>query len=283
MGVAWRRRRRAALTKGRRSIKTAERDPPCAPDCACGPTKGGPINAELLAISHPSSVDRQQQSATDQIAFVEQPVDLRKIEEDAVQLAVWRRATAPEFVTALSDPSIAAASLPKFAGNVTPDTAAQKVKAQLRAQKKRALTDGGIDELVEDVDQLVRVFAKIAKTKSVFVKLEVLADDGCVFWHQDSVPFRLVATYRGPCTEWVPPDCSKETLRRRQFDSEHARRLSHHDVALFKGRGESRKGSSLLGHPGIVHRSPRISGSGIQRVVLILDIPAGFQSSRPKS
>ena len=281
MGVAWRRRRRAALTKGakRRGLKEIEHDMPCAPGCSCGPA-----DAEmLLAVSHPSSADSQPSSATEQIAFVEQPVDLRKVEEDAVQLAVWRRATAPEFVTTLSDPSIAAAGLPKFADNVTPDTVAPKMKAQLRSQRRRALTDGGIDELVEDVDRLVRVFAKVAKTKTVFVKLEVLADDGCVFWHQDSVPFRLVATYRGPCTEWVHPDASKETLRRRQFDSNHARKLSHHDVALFKGRGESPQGSSLLGHPGIVHRSPRISGSGIQRVVLILDIPAGFQSSRPKS
>ena len=156
------------------------------------------------------------------------------------------------------------------------------MKAQLRSQRRRALTDGGIDELVDDVDRLVRVFAKVAKTKTVFVKLEVLADDGCVFWHQDSVPFRLVATYRGPCTEWVPPDCSKEPCAVASLIPS-TREGSHHDVALFKGRGESRKGSSLLGHPGIVHRSPRISGSGIQRVVLILDIPAGFQSSRPKS
>jgi len=41
-----------------------------------------------------------------------------------------------------------------------------------------------VEELVEDIGRLVRVFARLAKTKSVFVKLEVLADNGCKFWHQ---------------------------------------------------------------------------------------------------
>jgi hypothetical protein len=49
--------------------------------------------------------------------------------------------------------------------------------------------------------------------------------------------------------------------------------LCHHDVALFKGRGKTSHGDSLLNHPGIVHRSPHIAGSGVHRVALVLDIP----------
>ena len=105
------------------------------------------------------------------------------------------------------------------------------------------------------------------------MRLEVLEDNGCQYWHQDSVPFRMVATYRGTCTQWVHPDLADATLSRRQFDSKHAQALTHHDVALFKGRGECFEGDELLGHPGIVHRSPRIEGSGVFRVVLVLDIP----------
>ncbi len=145
---------------------------------------------------------------------------------------------------------------------------------KLRSRKKRALTDDDIEELISDVSQLVSLFSKLTKTEKVFVKLEVLGDDGCAFWHQDCVPFRLVTTYRGPCTEWVHPDCSGATLRRKRFDSKHAQSLSHHDVALFKGRGETLYGDSLLGHPGIVHRSPRVEGSGVYRVVLVLDMPS---------
>ena len=140
-------------------------------------------------------------------------------------------------------------------------------------QEKLALTGEDVDELVRDVDQLVRVFAKLTKSKDVFVKLERLDDNGCAFWHQDSVSFRLIATYRGPCTEWVHPDASKKTLLRKKADSDEAQSLCHHDVALFKGRGKTHHGDALLNQPGIVHRSPHISGSGVHRVVLVLDIP----------
>ena len=93
--------------------------------------------------------------------------------------------------------------------------------------------------------------------------------------HQDSVAFRLLATYRGPCTEWVHPDASNATLRHKQADSKEAQSLCHHDVALFKGRGETTLGDALLNQPGIVHRSPVIQGTGVYRVVLTLDIPTG--------
>src|SRR6056300_1224138 len=62
------------------------------------------------------------------------------------------------------------------------------------------------------------------------VKIQVMTNDGCRFWHQDSVPFRLVSTLRGPCTEWVPPDFSKATLKQRQHDSKHARSMRLNDV-----------------------------------------------------
>jgi len=198
---------------------------------------------------------------------------LSKIKDDKVQLAVWRRASVPNFVVALSDPAIAPADLPHFEGLVASSGASQAVRKKLRSQKQLALTDADMDELVDDVDQLVRVFAKLTKSKEVFVKLERLDDNGCQFWHQDSVSFRLLTTYRGPCTEWVHPDVSKATLRRKSAHSIESRSLCHHDVALFKGRGETNHGDALLNHPGIVHRSPHIAGSGVHRVLLVLDIP----------
>ena len=121
--------------------------------------------------------------------------------------------------------------------------------------------------------RLVGLFAKATGEEYVFVRLEALENNGCVFWHQDCVDFRLCATYRGPCTEFVAPEWSKAVLRRRQADSKHAQSLMHTDVALFKGRGEDHDATKLLDHPGIVHRSPRIEAAGICRSVLVLDIP----------
>ena len=227
------------------------------------------VDARLLAVTPPPS----SEISTDKIVVVHQPGDLAKIGDDTVQLAIWRRKSVPNFVFSLSDPSIAPSSLPRFKGLVASTGAAPTLRKVLCSHQVRALTDGETEELVGDVDALVRKFARLTKCKSVFVRLECLEDDGCSSWHQDCVPFRLITTYRGPCTEWVHPDASTATLRRKKANTKEAHSLCHHDVALFKGRGETEHGDSLLHHPGIVHRSPHIQGSGVCRVVLVLDIP----------
>lgn len=229
-----------------------------------------------------------------QVVFVDKPEDLTKIREDTVQLAVWRQKSAPKFINKLSDSSIAPEDLPFFEGMVLTEKGfvAQEMKKRLwvpyqlrsHVKRKQSLDEEGIDELVNQIDELVQVFAKIAKDSGnlvededglscLFVKLKAVSDNGCAFWHQDCVPFRMVATYRGPCTEWVPPAFSKTTLERHTRDSEHSQSLTHCDVALFKGRGETDEDDEFLNQPGIVHRSPRTEGTGVYRLVLVIDIP----------
>ena len=255
------------------SAKALETEKACGADGACDDGR------QKSATTH-QSIDS---ATTDEIIFVNELSDLKKVESELVQLTVWRQANVPEFVTTLSDPSIAAADLPTFEDILLPGEVVQAMKSRLwcpyklRSQKRRPLTEDGIDELVHHVDRLVSVFAEICKESGflddelefVNVKLEVTSDDGCKYWHQDSVPLRMVATYRGPCTEWVPPAFSKATLGRHRFNSKHSQSLSHKDVALFKGRGEAEP-DDLYGQPGIVHRSPRNS---THRLVLVLDIP----------
>jgi len=254
------------------------------------------VNINMLKVSCPSSFVTQEQSREggEQVVFVDQSSDLHKIQDDKVQLAVWRQKSPPEFVKTLSDPSIAPEDLPAFEGIVLAKEGlvAQEMKKRLwvpyklrsHEARKKALDERGIDQLVDHVEQLVQVFASIAQNSGllgeneeqlpfVFVKLKVCEDNGCAFWHQDCVPFRMVTTFRGPCTEWVPPAFSTETLKCHKLDSKHTQSLSHCDVALFKGRGETDEDDEFLDQPGIVHRSPRIEGSSIYRLVLVIDIP----------
>lgn len=229
--------------------------------------------AELLAVTSPGT---DEQPGTDSIVFTSESSELSRIHDEEVQLVVWRRVATPQFVSTLADPTLMPSTLPAFLGVVTPSNAAQLIQDHLVSKKKRALSQADMRELVQDIEHQVQQFAKLTRSKEVHVKLEVIDDEACQFWHQDCVDFRLVTTYRGPCTEWVHPNYSDATLKRLKFDSQHAQSLTHHDVALFKGRGPTAEGDSLLKHPGIVHRSPHISGSGIHRVVLVLDIPADW-------
>ena len=146
-----------------------------------------------------------------------------------------------------------------------------------------ALNEDEIDELVEYVDQIVQVFTDIAIESGyihesddtipyVHVKIAVMTTDGCRYWHQDCVPFRLLSTLKGPCTEYVLPQHSRATLENRQNDSKHAQPMNLGDVAIFKGRGDA-DATQIYNMPGIVHRSPRLDNTGLNRLLLVVDIP----------
>jgi hypothetical protein len=65
----------------------------------------------------------------------------------------------------------------------------------------------------------------------------------------------------------VPPADGAEVLNRPDEDTPQTMAFQAADVALFKGCG-------WPGQPhegGIVHRSPRITGTGVARLVLVLD------------
>ena len=227
---------------------------------------------------------RLKKSDHDQILWVTKIDELKRISEDAVQLAVWHQKRVPKFCKKFSD--ISAADLPQFEGMMKPGDVKEVLKAHLwchhdlRSRRNR-LCEEDVDELVQHINELAHAFAQLFKESDfldsqayfgyVAVKLQVIEDDGCRYWHKDSVPYRLVVTYRGACTEYVPPVYSKATLYRRQFNSKHAKSLTHKDVALFKGIGDNMNDKNEDDGPGIVHRSPRYTGDN--RLILVLDIP----------
>lgn len=294
-----------------------------------------------------------------QIVFLKDPYQFTEmVFREEMQLVVWRRPELPKFIHTLSQTGLDQSKLPSFYGIVTPDNCSDLMTQQLLHSDKTlyALSRSELRELIADVHRLVRIFHSIIADEEdkddddeeddkqvplppdggVHVRLECLNDNGCQFWHQDTVPLRMVTTYRGPCTQYVNPQHSIETLQNWREDSQHAQSLTHHDVALFKGRvfygdeqdeglmlsgdgeegnvnsneGDQTKGSHDndkrqdgnkmesylttndpneddvddeipdLTSPGIVHRSPRIEGSNVVRLVLVLDIPAEFQNSR---
>jgi hypothetical protein len=212
-------------------------------------------------------------TSSEKIFMTSQIQQLRKIQDAKIQLVVWRRHSMPTFMASLADPHLPAYVLPSVKCTIAPDELAQILKSKT-VKLAKAIGQDRANEMIRDVCLLTKEFATATKIHKVAVKLEHFGDNGCQYWHQDSVPFRLVATYRGPCTEWVHPSHGDATLRRRQENSRHKQTFAHNDVPLFKGRGVSDSNdNTLLRHPGIVHRSPRIEGSRIHRLVLVLDLP----------
>ena len=210
---------------------------------------------------------------SEKIVLTSQIHHFRKIQDAKVQLVVWQRPSIPTFMVSLADPHLPAYVLPSFKRSVQPDELGSLLKSKT-VKLAEAIGQDKTNDLIQDICLLTKEFAAATNVHKVAVKLEHFGDNGCQYWHQDSVPNRLVATYRGPCTEWVHPNYGDATLRRRQANSRHKQTFAHNHVPLFKGRGLSDSGdNTLLKHPGIVHRSPRILGSRIHRLVLVLDLP----------
>jgi hypothetical protein len=188
---------------------------------------------------------------------------LADITRPGVELAVWQRGPNPAWAHWLA--ATPAHNWPACRLEVTPEDAAGAIS--------RHLDHGGTtpgeprDTFVVDIAGLVAWFASLAQTRAVRLRLDVVTGDACRRWHRDCVPLRLICTYRGPGTLWVPPALGADMLAQPDEDAPQALALEAGDVALFKGCGWT--GQSHDG--GIVHRSPRIAGTGITRLVLLLD------------
>ena len=99
---------------------------------------------------------------------------------------------------------------------------------------------------IKDVCDLVNEFCKMFNTQKAWLRLDSINRPMCPNFHTDDVKCRMVSTYVGPATQWIPQDINENNLKEsdiRQLDTGH--------VALLKGEGwKGNEGN------GLIHRSP---------------------------
>lgn len=177
---------------------------------------------------------------------------LADIRQPEVALAVWRRPL-DEAVSTWLD-ALSPESLPHRRFVCDRRTAPDVVEAacaEMPAGPER-------DALVEDVASLIERFSAILIAPRLRVRLEAIEGDACRRFHQDAVSARMLCTYRGPATEWGHAE--------RGAEPEAIHSLRRGDVGILKG-------SRWRGAPEhrIVHRSPPIAGTGLARLLLVVD------------
>ncbi|RXJ73938.1 succinylglutamate desuccinylase [Veronia nyctiphanis] len=197
------------------------------------------------------------------------PVVLANIYEQALNIAVWQRQLTPETQQAVAD---LVAGHPIFRSSMT-----------LRVDD--ALT-GLIDELqykeptnhlARDIAQLVDMFGCLFELTRVGIRITVLSKAMCPKFHVDNVPCRLVTTYVGDATEWLPNKGIDRTKLGHGSEgrADHESGLYNHqrdiqqlnagDIALLKGeRWEGNEDT------GLIHRSPVLK-EGDARLLVTLD------------
>lgn len=176
-------------------------------------------------------------------------------------LAIWHREIPDTLSRALAG---LAAAAPFTA--TTEGVPGQAVDALVAALPQPAPLD-----LLLDIRRLAIAFAAIADTGgAVRIRLEGIDGSGCHRWHADAVGLRLLCTYRGAGTEWLPlaggapaarglDGCALPTL---------PARIPRGAVAILKGEGHPGNAGA-----GCIHRSPRSGFRASPRLLLCLDAP----------
>jgi hypothetical protein len=197
------------------------------------------------------------------------PSVLTDIYHDDVNLAIWQRPL-PDSITLCIQDLIAQKPAFRTLMAVTPSNINENISECF----------DGIDsnkELCEHISLLVDMFCTLFDLKEAGLRLKLLDSPMCPKFHVDKVPCRLVTTFYGSGTEWLPHNAvNRNKLGSNSsglqdessgimLQSSDIQQLSSGDIALLKG--ESWHNNE---HAGLVHRSPALEPHE-HRLLLTLD------------
>ncbi|MCK2182757.1 DUF1826 domain-containing protein [Halomonas getboli] len=191
---------------------------------------------------------------------------LPRIFEDALTLAVMRRPVGSDLLAGALAQAEAGRPL-SFHWRGAPGVELRTALFETLAAPAASVA------LVEDVVILAEAMAFLFDTDTVGLRLRLMDAPMCPRFHCDNLPVRMITTYLGPGSEWLPesavnraglgaPSAAKPAIVR---DDGAIRRLESGDVALLKGSG-------WIGNEahGLVHRSPALA-EGQPRLLLTID------------
>lgn len=178
--------------------------------------------------------------------------DLGQAIGDNIDAAIWDRVM-PEVVTAWLA-SLPGQSLPGARLVLDPKLVEEAVSNMFSAAGMEPCP--ALTWLSADAQALALQVQHLAGTELVRLRLEPVCDNACAKFHLDNVTARLICTYRGPGTVLGRSKCPEEPL-----------------ASVPTGAPIILKGSQWQSErrPELLHRSPQIAGTGISRLVLVLE------------
>ena len=203
------------------------------------------------------SLRARQVPGAPEALIVDEPEGLSAIGWPGTALVLWRRQVRLELASLVD--GLAFAELPHLRFEaIAADRVGEVLAAALGPRA------GKLAPLLADVADLARLYARATGSAPIRLRLEAIRDDACRRFHADQVRARLLCTYRGPATEWLAARDVRLAADGYVADPEPGaiRRLERFEVGLFAG---------ALSPRSCVHRSPPLSGSGRDRLLLVVD------------
>lgn len=106
------------------------------------------------------------------------------------------------------------------------------------------------NDWINDMSSVCRAFCALENSNTI--SYSISSDRGCKRYHIDNVPQRLLVTYMGKGTEWVPDEAVDRAAHANGEPNENIVRdisakkfINEWDIAVFKG-----------GSNGLLHRTP---------------------------
>ncbi|MET1257210.1 DUF1826 domain-containing protein [Aliikangiella maris] len=225
----------------------------------------------VLADSHDSLYFFSEENTLEKLPRAiqnDQPEVLTHIYQEMINIAVWQRELSLSLKNSI-DSFIKDNPVYQVAMTVAP----QNVIANLN----QTISSSEQSELIENIAELVDMFCCLFELRHAGLRLTVLNNAMCPKFHVDRVPCRLVSTYRGMATQWLPDHIIDRTKLGAgsngnpdhesglYLNEKNIQKLEAGDVALLKGELWENNENA-----GLVHRSP-ILPIGESRLLLTLD------------
>lgn len=227
------------------------------------------------------SVMLQSITAGDDWAIDQDPAVLARIYEDAISIAIWQRQLSQE-VECYVDELLRKSKTIALKLSGSPE--------QLMEEIQRVFPPALISEqsacvsaaaFYADIHNVLDMFCCLFDAKILGLRINTLEHAMCPRFHTDNVGTRLITTYYGLATEWLPNQLADRSALGNEFASKmntpgaitasekNIQRMAAGDVALFKGElWEGNEGR------GIIHRSPAPTTQQPKRLVVTCDLIA---------
>jgi predicted pyridoxine 5'-phosphate oxidase superfamily flavin-nucleotide-binding protein len=113
--------------------------------------------------------------------------------------------------------------------------------------------------LIQDIAEVLNLFKHISKAKTFRLSLESISTDMCRKFHADINQLRLLCTYVGSGTLWLPDDIQKDVSL-----NDEIQQVKTGNIALLKGK-------LYPTDKPLFHRSPEIETLNERRLLLRID------------
>jgi Protein of unknown function (DUF1826) len=202
------------------------------------------------------------------VDFYDAHIDIKSIRNPGKKMTVWQRKLPNHVTHFLNSLCLPMLRQEQFVWHADQDLTPMLDKAIASFSTSHC---SGHMAWREDMQFLLQQCRELSPMHPIKVRLESVSNNGCRLFHTDKVALRMLCTYRGEGTLWIP-EHAIDRWQKDRINNSHVKD-STAIAALDTGWVAYLKGDAYPGEldEGIFHRSPT-AGTDMPRILLAADL-----------